>query len=291
MSKDVYENVFSSESGERNSEQVEMMVAIYESANCVRDQDFRINTQQPIQQTGSDSVNTRIFRAYPVCLVLLCFLLLTAVIVLSVYTHTNYTQENRITSLTEERDQLLINITNLIEERDQLLININAGNAQNQNLTKEKNELLSKNDDLIIQNVQLQQVENNLQECRNKLDGWFNYQSSFYFISSEKKNWSESTRNCRDRGADLIIINNKEEQDFVKKISGGDVVWIGLSDSDEEGSWKWVDDPSMTSGFRFWGTFEPNGKRGENCAVSRSSGWADYPCNNYFQWICEKRAL
>ncbi|XP_056323489.1 CD209 antigen-like protein B [Danio aesculapii] len=262
MSNDVYENVFSSESGGRNSEQAEMTVDIYESADCVRDQDFRTNTQQPLQQTESNSVNTRIFKASPVCLVLLCFLLLTAIIVLSVYIYTNYTQENRITSLTEEREQLIINITNLTEEReqliinitnlteerDQLLISIEAGNDQNQILTKEKNELLSKNDDLKIQNVQLQQVENDLQECRNKLDGWFNYQSSFYFISSEKKNWSESRRYCSDRGADLIIINNREEQDHLQKISGGAEFWIGLTDIDEESRWEWVDGTNMTTG-------------------------------------------
>jgi len=44
-------------------------------------------------------------------------------------------------------------------------------------------------------------------------DGWIYYQSSLYFISSvnEKKNWTESRRYCRERGADLIIINNRLE--------------------------------------------------------------------------------
>ncbi|XP_056322128.1 CD209 antigen-like protein C [Danio aesculapii] len=288
MSYNIYEDVFRAESGGRNRDILEVTVAIYESADCVKDQDFRTNTQQPLQQTGSGSLKTNT-RATTVCLVLLCFLLLTAVIVLSVYIYTNYTQETRITILTEEREQLIINITNLTEEREQLLISIEAGNDQNQILTKEKNELLSKNDDLIIQNVQLQQVENDLQECRNKLDGWFNYQSSFYFISSEKKNWSESRRYCRDRGADLIIINNREEQDHLQKISGGAEFWIGLTDINEESRWEWVNGTNMTTGiFRFWRILEPNGRREENCAISRSSGWADFPCNGYFQWICEK---
>ncbi|XP_065146863.2 CD209 antigen-like protein C, partial [Paramisgurnus dabryanus] len=119
-------------------------------------------------------------------------------------------------------------------------------------------------------------------------DGWIYYQSSLYFISSEKKNWTESRRYCRERGADLIIINNKEEQDFIKKNFGKDGLWIGLTDSAVEGRWKWVDGSTLNASFRFWGLGEPNGEREENCVWSSSSGWADYPCTDAFKWICEK---
>ncbi len=64
--------------------------------------------------SGSDGVNIRSFRPATVCLVLLCVLLLTAVIVLCV-------------TFTQERQQLLTNNTNLI----QLNVQIN----------QEKNEL------------------------------------------------------------------------------------------------------------------------------------------------------
>ncbi|KAK2871189.1 hypothetical protein Q8A67_023716 [Cirrhinus molitorella] len=91
------------------SERVEMTVAINESADCVRDHDFRTetNTNQLLQRTESDSVKTRSSRAAVVCLVLLCVLLLTAVIVLCVQIHTNITNQllSKITNLTEERDQ------------------------------------------------------------------------------------------------------------------------------------------------------------------------------------------
>uniref|UniRef100_A0A671NAD4 C-type lectin domain-containing protein n=1 Tax=Sinocyclocheilus anshuiensis TaxID=1608454 RepID=A0A671NAD4_9TELE len=61
-------------------------------------------------------------------------------------------------------------------------------------------------------------------------NGWKCHQSSLYFISSETKNWTESRRYCTERAADLVIINNTEEQDFVKNISGV-----------AKGTWKWVD--------------------------------------------------
>ncbi|XDV54157.1 hypothetical protein PO909_022512, partial [Leuciscus waleckii] len=172
--------------------------------------------------SGSDSVRNRSSRAAAVCLVLLCVLLLTAVIVLCVHIHT------KSTNYTEERDQLLTNITNLIEERDQLLTKIN-------NLTEERD-----------------QLRNDLQSC----GGLTNYKSSFYYMPNESKSWTESRRYCTERGADLIIINNREEQDFVKNITGSAIVWIGLTDSDVENTWKWVDGSTLTSGF--WGSGEPN---------------------------------
>ncbi|XP_048012870.1 C-type lectin domain family 4 member E-like isoform X2 [Megalobrama amblycephala] len=118
-----------------------------------------------------------------------------------------------------------------------------------------------------------------------KLDGWIYYQSSLYFISSEEKNWIESRRYCTERGTDLIIINNREEQEFVKNSFDG--FWIGLTDSDVEGRWKWVDGSTLTSGF--WRSGEPNSYRGEeDCVLTDSTGWNDYPCYGAFRWICEK---
>ncbi|XP_042341619.1 CD209 antigen-like protein E isoform X2 [Plectropomus leopardus] len=42
--------------------------------------------------------------------------------------------------------------------------------------------------------------------------GWVYFHHSFYYISSLKKSWQDSRDDCLQRGADLIIINNKEEQ-------------------------------------------------------------------------------
>ncbi|XP_042588435.1 C-type lectin domain family 4 member E-like isoform X2 [Cyprinus carpio] len=260
MSDAIYDDVIRTE-----SERAEMVVDIYGCADCVRDHDFRTetNTHQPLQRTGSDSVKIRSSRVAVVCLVLLCVLLLTAVIVLCVHIYTNNT------NYTQERDQLLTKINNLTDERDQLLPN-NSNHIQfNKHLNHGKNELL---------------------KCFNGMDGWFYYKFSFYNISSDTKNWNESRKYCTERGADLIIINNREEQNFVEKMLYGKTqFWIGLTDSDEEGSWKWVDGSNMTSGF--WESGQPDGQTRENCAVLYSPGFHDYPCNSNFKGICEKNIL
>ncbi|XP_050977499.1 hepatic lectin-like [Labeo rohita] len=290
MSDAVYGNVIRTE-----SERLEMMVAIYESAHCVRDHDFRTetNTHQPLQRTGSDGVKNKSSSAAVVCLVLLCVLLLTAVIVLCVHIYTNnsnYTEETHqlltmITNLTEERNQILTKINNLTKEKDQLLTNLN-------DLTEERNQILTNNTNLIQQNKKLIR-KNELLKCLNKTGGWTHYQSSYYYISSEKKSWTESRRYCTEREADLIIINNRQEQNFFKDISE---VWIGLTAV--EGKWEWVDGSTLTPGFSFWASGEPNGNGREKCVLSYSSsrnaylsGWKDYPCYYVSKWICEKKIL
>uniref|UniRef100_A0A671L6F5 C-type lectin domain-containing protein n=1 Tax=Sinocyclocheilus anshuiensis TaxID=1608454 RepID=A0A671L6F5_9TELE len=104
-----------------------------------------------------------------------------------------------------------------------------------------------------------------------------------YFISFEIKNWEESRTYCRNKGADLIIINNSEEQDFIQRVPGDTGVWIGLNDRDVEDTWKWVDGSKMTSM-----SSEPNGHTKENCALAYASGWIDHGCHKEFKWICEK---
>uniref|UniRef100_A0A8C1UFZ9 Zmp:0000000924 n=1 Tax=Cyprinus carpio TaxID=7962 RepID=A0A8C1UFZ9_CYPCA len=130
--------------------------------------------------------------------------------------------------------------------------------------------------------------------CR-ATDQWIFYQFSFYYMSNETKNWTESRQDCLKKEADLIIINSSEEQDFVKNNTVNREFWIGVNDSDVEGRWKWVDGSNLTSGF--WASREPNGGREENCAVTyliehpTLLGWLDVKCNNAYQWICEKSIL
>ncbi|XP_059401142.1 CD209 antigen-like protein D [Carassius carassius] len=185
---------------------------------------------------------------------LVCFVLLCVLLLTGVIllcVHIHIKNTNH----TEEKDQLLTKITHLTKERDGLLSS-----------TCDRINLFS--------------------------DGWINYHNcSLYFISSLKKTWTESRRFCTERGADLIIINNREEQDFVEKISPNYVVWIGLTDSEVEGTWKWVDGSTLNPSFSFWNSQEPDGQRKENCARNFSPGWADYSCSDLGQWICEKGSL
>ncbi|KAL7856195.1 hypothetical protein AOLI_G00197990 [Acnodon oligacanthus] len=222
------------------------------------------------------------------------------------------------TNLAKERDQLQANKINLAKERDQLQTsNINLAKERDQlqtsniNLAKERDQLTASNTNLAKERDQLQASYTNLAKERDslqrklsELDGninkaWIYFSSSIYYMSTEKKSWSESRQDCRARGADLVIINSREEQEFVEMIRKGQEAWIGLSDR-EENSWKWVDGSTLNT--RFWCSGEPNNYEGnEDCVITGYvpqdgrpvidvlNTWNDITCSIQISWICEKK--
>eukprot|EP00063_Salmo_salar_P090429 XP_014065264.1 PREDICTED: C-type lectin domain family 4 member E-like [Salmo salar] len=129
------------------------------------------------------------------------------------------------------------------------------------------------------------------QHCQ---EGWRYFDSSLYFLSTEKKTWKESRKHCQERGADLVMINSREEQTFLFNLHMR--AWIGLTDSVTDGTWKWVDDTSLTTGY--WGTGQPDNGRlfswQEDCVeiYTRQDDlvktWNDDICGTNHNWICEK---
>uniref|UniRef100_A0A4W5M082 C-type lectin domain-containing protein n=1 Tax=Hucho hucho TaxID=62062 RepID=A0A4W5M082_9TELE len=142
------------------------------------------------------------------------------------------------------------------------------------NLIKEKDHLQSK---LFV-------IEQHCQE------GWRYFDSSLYFLSTKKKSWEESRQDCQGRGADLVIINSKEEQTFLFNLHQR--AWIGLTDSVTEETWTWVDGTTLITGY--WGTGQPDDSGQEDCAeiyyeqADPVKTWNDDKCSTNHNWICEK---
>ncbi|KAK7925833.1 hypothetical protein WMY93_008143 [Mugilogobius chulae] len=63
--------------------------------------------------------------------------------------------------------------------------------------------------------------------------------------------WQESRQYCQQRGADLSIITSVQEQEFAR-VAFKEHRWIGLSDLEQEGVWKWVDGSQMNTSESFW---------------------------------------
>ncbi|XP_053533494.1 CD209 antigen-like protein C [Ictalurus punctatus] len=250
--------------------------------------------------SGFNTERGRCYRLTAVCVLLLCVFLLTAITVLWIkFTNLNTQIDQLQTSynnLTTERDQLQTSYNNLTTERDQLQTSYN-------NLTIERDQLQTSYNTMTIERDQLQTSYNNLtterDQCRNMLagvpvkQGWRFFNSNLYYIPTEKKNWTESRQDCRERGADLVIINSNEKWEFIiKHLGDKNRAWIGLSDRDTEGEWKWVDGTELKSGTGYWYGGEPNNQHNnEDCAeiwtFPDKKAWNDRPCSEKQWWICE----
>ncbi|XP_039456452.1 C-type lectin domain family 4 member E-like [Oreochromis aureus] len=116
--------------------------------------------------------------------------------------------------------------------------------------------------------------------------GW-SFNHSCYLVSKNSASWDAARKDCRDRGADLVVINSPEEKNFLSTITT-EGVWIGLNDKEEEGTWKWVDGTPLT--LMYWATEQPNNGGEEDCVSVRSekNTWFDRPCSYSYHWICEK---
>ncbi|XP_034044176.1 CD209 antigen-like protein C [Thalassophryne amazonica] len=127
--------------------------------------------------------------------------------------------------------------------------------------------------------------------------GWIYFSHRFYYVSPIKKNWQESQDDCLARDAHLVIINSNEEQEFSKIFNRP--LWIGLTDRETEGIWKWVDGTPLT--IRFWNAGQANHHHGEtqDCVeiaepprllffLHQGNDWNDVPCGKQNFWMCEK---
>ncbi|KAJ8372140.1 hypothetical protein AAFF_G00294240 [Aldrovandia affinis] len=95
-------------------------------------------------------------------------------------------------------------------------------------------------------------AQNTERVCRPCPEGWEQSNSKCYYFSTEFKNWNDSRSDCLKQGADLVIIESKDEQDFISKHRRDEVYWIGLSDSETEGTFLWVDGTPLQEDKAFW---------------------------------------
>nr|XP_015209904.1 PREDICTED: collectin-12 isoform X1 [Lepisosteus oculatus] len=122
---------------------------------------------------------------------------------------------------------------------------------------------------------------------------WNNFGDKCYYFSTERFNFEEAKRHCEEMPSAMVIINDQEEQHWLKKqIVGKGYFWIGLTDKEEENTWKWWDgtQPSFTN----WKTGQPDNwshghEKGEDCAGLIHDGyWNDFFCDEINSVVCEK---
>ncbi|XP_078137199.1 C-type lectin domain family 12 member B-like [Sander vitreus] len=247
----------------------EREVEIYESTDAIRDDhtDNQSDGGGPDIERHPPAVQRKTFRAAALCLAVLCFLMMTGIILLSVY----FTLEKE--QMKNEYDQLSNNYSQLQVKVSEILVN--------------NSKLQSSYQTLSINHSQLQDEAKKLKNRTEEKccpDGWKGFRCSCYFKSKEEKTWSDSRADCKKRGADLVVINIKEEQEFVSELSKDAESWIGLRYDWTQGEWEWVDGSLLTETFWASGLTQYDGYYAACC--HQQGKWTQNK-----NWICEEKMI
>uniref|UniRef100_A0A8C6ZDX8 C-type lectin domain-containing protein n=1 Tax=Nothoprocta perdicaria TaxID=30464 RepID=A0A8C6ZDX8_NOTPE len=123
--------------------------------------------------------------------------------------------------------------------------------------------------------------------------GWKYHDGKIYYFSSDRKPWKDAEDFCVSKKSHLVSVTSAAEQ--VGAAEG--FYWIGLTDIEQEGVWRWVDGTKYRQDTSFWAPGQPDntdyGPSGrEECAQIHPVGrglWNDHNCNVSFPWICKRR--
>ncbi|XP_022108622.1 alpha-N-acetylgalactosamine-specific lectin-like [Acanthaster planci] len=138
---------------------------------------------------------------------------------------------------------------------------------------------------------------------------WTLYDGHCYRFFGIRKTFQEAERHCQQitEGVEghLVSIACEEEDDLMFEMwesltmsptatSDLNSVWLGLTDTLNEGQFVWIDGAIVT--YTDWGAVEPNdADSGEDCAALRFHStlgrfWNDQPCSTELPYICKTAA-
>lgn len=122
---------------------------------------------------------------------------------------------------------------------------------------------------------------------------WLSYRERCYFFSKDLHSFDDAKRHCESTSSSLLIINDEDEQKWLQKqIFEKGYFWMGLTDLEEENTWRWLDGTEPT--FTKWKAGQPDNWEhghgtGEDCAGLVHAGlWNDFFCGDLISYICEK---
>lgn len=111
-----------------------------------------------------------------------------------------------------------------------------------------------------------------------------------YLVVVKTVTWHEAKKQCEDMGGHLVIITSKAENSFVSRLADFQTTFIGCTDENKEGDWRWVDGTRVT--WKNWAKGEPSnagGKEHYGELYDTDGVWNDLQKNNpdIIGYVCE----
>ena len=126
---------------------------------------------------------------------------------------------------------------------------------------------------------------------------WFSFNNRCYKYVATDMTWAKAELNCVSEGANLVSIHSLDEENFVQTLienfdHASGMIWIGLSDLHEAGSWMWSD--GCAAKFYHWSSGQPTNYGNEGCVEKNNYGdmkWNDRDCNALIPSVCASRIM
>ena len=124
----------------------------------------------------------------------------------------------------------------------------------------------------------------------NSIPG-FVYMGTFaghqYYCSTSPATWTDAQQNCANNGGYLATINNASENAFLANILTLQSAWIGLNDSQYEGTYQWANGEAVT--YTNWYPGQPNNYNNNQDYVEmlNSGHWNDQYNHYVLEYIME----
>ncbi|HWB14208.1 MAG TPA: family 16 glycoside hydrolase [Pirellulales bacterium] len=124
------------------------------------------------------------------------------------------------------------------------------------------------------------------------------FQGHAYKFFADVVTWHQAKARCEEMGGHLPIVTSTEEHVFIAELAKTGIpqvvnegVWLGATDEQKEGDWRWIDGTAMD--FDVWGPGQPNNKEDSEHYVLLylpQSQWSDQPDKSHQHtayFVCE----
>uniref|UniRef100_A0A8C5A5A1 C-type lectin domain-containing protein n=1 Tax=Gadus morhua TaxID=8049 RepID=A0A8C5A5A1_GADMO len=196
----------------------------------------------------------------------------------------------RLKNMTEQHKTVLEKTVSMDRDTEQLLQRL-------KNVTEQHKTVLEKTISMDREMQQLLQRQKNVTERRDSLlckqdcaGGWYKFGCKCYSFTAWSGSWNKSREFCVVHGADLVVVDSKEEMDYINRWLGGHI-WLGATDEASEGMWRWVDGTVLSAASPSWSGGKPDGGKDKNCLKSvwerPNIEWTDESCEDNRYGICE----
>lgn len=109
---------------------------------------------------------------------------------------------------------------------------------------------------------------NNFWYCKKDNLNVLNSSENVFQIITGNFSWTQARDDAERRGGRLAVLNTEEKNNKAPKYTGNafNYLWIGATDKDLEGDWRWIDGTRVSDSYSNWNAGEPNDSNGEDYA-------------------------